>query len=148
MVASLHFILSLPFHNLDSIFTPNLVNSIPSVPGPRGAKADESDRRDKRARRFVHENGSGSATPDGGNNYQSNERMGTPGRISQGGSRVNVYGPTTTGLSTPEPEGVYDPNVIEWDQQTIVGTSSKLEKPFLRLTSVNCDSPSSSIALD
>lgn len=27
-------------------------------------------------------------------------------------------------------------NVIDWDRQTIVGTSTKLEKPFLRLTSV------------
>ena len=28
-----------------------------------------------------------------------------------------------------------DPNVIDWDEHTVVGTSSKLEKPYLRLTS-------------
>ncbi len=30
---------------------------------------------------------------------------------------------------------VADPNVIDWDEHTVVGTSSKLEKPYLRLTS-------------
>lgn len=30
---------------------------------------------------------------------------------------------------------VADPNVIDWDNQTVVGTSTKLEKPYLRLTS-------------
>ncbi|KAJ1019783.1 hypothetical protein NDA13_006008 [Ustilago tritici] len=30
---------------------------------------------------------------------------------------------------------VADPNVIDWDEDTVVGTSSKLEKPYLRLTS-------------
>jgi len=29
-----------------------------------------------------------------------------------------------------------DPNVIDWDEHTIVGTSTQLEKPYLRLTSV------------
>jgi len=28
-------------------------------------------------------------------------------------------------------------DVIEWDEQTIVGTSRQLEKPYLRLTSVS-----------
>lgn len=28
-----------------------------------------------------------------------------------------------------------DPNVIDWDAHTVVGTSTKLEKPYLRLTS-------------
>ena len=28
-----------------------------------------------------------------------------------------------------------DPNVIDWDEATVVGTSTKLEKPYLRLTS-------------
>jgi SAC3 family protein LENG8/THP3 len=30
---------------------------------------------------------------------------------------------------------VAEQNVIDWDKETIVGTSTKLEKPFLRLTS-------------
>ncbi|PWY98081.1 hypothetical protein BCV70DRAFT_40578 [Testicularia cyperi] len=30
---------------------------------------------------------------------------------------------------------VADPNVIDWDKHTVVGTSTKLEKPYLRLTS-------------
>lgn len=28
-------------------------------------------------------------------------------------------------------------NVIDWDEHTVVGTSTKLEKPYLRLTSVS-----------
>lgn len=28
-------------------------------------------------------------------------------------------------------------DVIDWDDQTIVGTSTQLEKPYLRLTSVS-----------
>lgn len=34
---------------------------------------------------------------------------------------------------TPDP--VFNPDVIDWDEQTIVGTSKQLEKPYLRLTS-------------
>lgn len=34
---------------------------------------------------------------------------------------------------TPDP--VFNADVIEWDAQTIVGTSRQLEKPYLRLTS-------------
>ena len=30
---------------------------------------------------------------------------------------------------------VADPNVIDWDEHTVVGVSTKLEKPYLRLTS-------------
>ncbi|CDZ97395.1 Leucine permease transcriptional regulator [Phaffia rhodozyma] len=34
-----------------------------------------------------------------------------------------------------EEEAKFDPNVIDWDRQTIVGTCTKLEKKYLRLTS-------------
>jgi len=32
---------------------------------------------------------------------------------------------------------VFNSDVIDWDEYTIVGTSTKLEKNYLRLTSVN-----------
>ncbi|CAO1631503.1 unnamed protein product [Sympodiomycopsis kandeliae] len=32
-------------------------------------------------------------------------------------------------------ESIADPNVIDWDRDTVVGLSTKLEKPYLRLTS-------------
>lgn len=40
------------------------------------------------------------------------------------GSRLGLHPPPTA-----------DPNVIDWDEYTVVGTSTKLEKPYLRLTS-------------
>lgn len=79
------------------------------------------------------------------------------GRLVQGG--VHSYG-DFSGASTPDMDAVYDPvrvfstgssprqtltriytrcpqNVIDWDQYTIVGKNTKLEKPYLRLTSVS-----------
>lgn len=41
---------------------------------------------------------------------------------------------TSSAFGTPEPE--YNPDVIDWDRFTIVGSSTNLEKPYLRLTSV------------
>ncbi|KDN53425.1 hypothetical protein K437DRAFT_292345 [Tilletiaria anomala UBC 951] len=39
------------------------------------------------------------------------------------------------GMPTFSDPDVADPNVIDWDEHTVVGTSTKLEKPYLRLTS-------------
>ena len=37
--------------------------------------------------------------------------------------------------AVPVREAAPDPNVVDWDAYTVVGTSTKLEKPYLRLTS-------------
>ena len=37
--------------------------------------------------------------------------------------------------ASPAAPPAADPNVIDWDEYTVVGTSTKLEKPYLRLTS-------------
>ncbi|GAA6028619.1 hypothetical protein JCM8097_007314 [Rhodosporidiobolus ruineniae] len=105
---------------------------IPSTPASYGVSpslTDEEDRRLKRAKRF--EPGQGAAANGGGNALAA--RMGSGGRLVQGG--VHSYG-SYSGVSTPEPDATYDPNVIDWDQHTIVGRSTKLEKPYLRLTSL------------
>ncbi|BGP09390.1 hypothetical protein JCM10049v2_005258 [Rhodotorula toruloides] len=105
---------------------------VPSTPASHGVVpglSDERDRREKRARRFEAEaaavtNGTGSLAA----------RMGNVGRLVQGG--VHSYGEYSSGSATPEPDAAYDPNVIDWDRYTIVGKSTKLEKPYLRLTSL------------
>ncbi|TKY88923.1 hypothetical protein EX895_002164 [Sporisorium graminicola] len=57
--------------------------------------------------------------------------------------RTNGRGNGRGGFAPASPIGgpqftdaeVADPNVIDWDEHTVVGTSSKLEKSYLRLTS-------------
>ncbi|KWU43696.1 hypothetical protein RHOSPDRAFT_19172 [Rhodotorula sp. JG-1b] len=92
---------------------------VPTTPAANGVApglSEEQDRRAKRARRFDQPQGSS----------------------------------TGSAGSTPDPDATYDPvsaflftplgdlsfNVIDWDQYTIVGRSTKLEKPYLRLTSL------------
>ncbi|GAC94808.1 nucleus protein [Pseudozyma hubeiensis SY62] len=48
---------------------------------------------------------------------------------SKYGAQTPIGGPHFTDTE------VADPNVIDWDEHTVVGTSSKLEKSYLRLTS-------------
>ncbi|POY72168.1 hypothetical protein BMF94_4805 [Rhodotorula taiwanensis] len=103
---------------------------VPTTPAANGVSpglSDEQDRRAKRARRFDQAQG-GVAASNGPN---SSARM--MGRLVQGG--VHSYG-DFSGASTPDMDAVYDPNVIDWDQYTIVGKNTKLEKPYLRLTSL------------
>ncbi|GAA6003745.1 hypothetical protein JCM10207_003578 [Rhodosporidiobolus poonsookiae] len=102
---------------------------IPSTPASHGVSphlSNDEDMREKRRRRFeAQSNGSGSASPM--------SQPGSGGRLVQGG--VHSYG-AYNGGSTPDAEATYDPNVIDWDMHTIVGKSQKLEKPYLRLTSL------------
>ncbi|KAI5478914.1 nuclear export factor [Pseudohyphozyma bogoriensis] len=79
------------------------------------AVAAEGDKRLDRLKRFKAE-----APPPG---------SGMAGRLA-GRTVASPY----TAYSTPEPE--FDSNVLDWDKHTIVGTSQKLEKPYLRLTSL------------
>ncbi|SCV74916.1 BQ2448_7945 [Microbotryum intermedium] len=85
----------------------------------------EDHRREERARRFNNRSPLGSSGAS-----TSSFAANPPGRLTQGGVNPLVHS------STPEPDGIYDPNVIDWDHHTIVGTSTVLEKRFLRLTSV------------
>ncbi|CEQ41195.1 SPOSA6832_02902 [Sporobolomyces salmonicolor] len=104
---------------------------VPSTPASYGVTphpGTEDARREERAKRFKQQNGG-----EDGVAGSLASRMGSGGRLVQGG--VHSYG-VYSGSATPELEAVYDPNVIDWDQHTIVGTSTKLEKPYLRLTSV------------
>ncbi|GAA5862281.1 hypothetical protein JCM1840_001707 [Sporobolomyces johnsonii] len=104
---------------------------VPSTPASYGVTphpGTEDARREERAKRFKQQNGG----EDGGAGSLTS-RMGSGGRLVQGG--VHSYG-VYSASATPELEAVYDPNVIDWDQHTIVGTSTKLEKPYLRLTSL------------
>lgn len=98
---------------------------VPSVPASYGVisstsphlqqASEESSLRAKRARRFV--------PPTSTSNPSSASSLSS----RFGYSMMNSY-------ATPEPE--VDPNVLEWDKDTIIGTSNKLEKNYLRLTSV------------
>ncbi|GAA6013727.1 hypothetical protein JCM11491_005075 [Sporobolomyces phaffii] len=103
---------------------------IPSTPASYGVtpqSSAEDERREKRAKRFEAQNGNGAASSSSAQVYA------TQGRLVQGG--VHSYG-RYSAMSTPDSEAVYDPNVIDWDQHTVVGSSSKLEKPYLRLTTL------------
>ncbi|GAA6063359.1 hypothetical protein JCM10212_004405 [Sporobolomyces blumeae] len=115
---------------LDSLNPPKKRKTfVPSTPASFGvspALTDDDQRREKRAKRFEQQNG-------GAGTSSASASFGTGGRLVQGG--VHSYG-AYSGISTPDSEAVYDPNVIDWDKHTIVGTSTKLEKPYLRLTSL------------
>ncbi|KAK4046619.1 hypothetical protein OIO90_006489 [Microbotryomycetes sp. JL221] len=104
----------------------------PSTPASYGvtnvATAQEDDRREKRLKRFEADKAAAAAASatSAGSSFISPGRAAIRSKFAQ--SMYNT--------PTPEPEAHYDPNVIDWDKHTIVGTSTKLEKPFLRLTSV------------
>lgn len=49
--------------------------------------------------------------------------------------------PAVTAPVVKQEPPVYNADVIDWDAHTIVGTSTKLEKPYLRLTSVSVFKP-------
>ncbi|GAA6019456.1 hypothetical protein JCM8202_001816 [Rhodotorula sphaerocarpa] len=102
---------------------------LPTTPATNGVAAgltEEHDRRAKRAKRFDQAQG-GTAAPN------PNAAANMMGRLVQGG--VHSFGDVSA-RSTPDSDALYDPNVIDWDQYTIVGRSTKLEKPYLRLTSL------------
>ncbi|PWN49816.1 hypothetical protein IE53DRAFT_331407 [Violaceomyces palustris] len=121
---------------------------------------DDLARKEKRARRFEKDQeeflrseneGLQSATASTSlagrlGNASLDSSIGANGRLDQ--RRTAARGHSSSSLPsrkgkfsqmTPSPsfaEGEYaDPNVIDWDEHTVVGTSTKLEKPYLRLTS-------------
>ncbi|KAN0062506.1 hypothetical protein ACQY0O_005037 [Thecaphora frezii] len=54
------------------------------------------------------------------------------GKYGKNNKWASAPPPTHAGFADTE---VADPNVIDWDEHTVVGLSTKLEKPYLRLTS-------------
>lgn len=109
-----------------STFTPSTPASFGVTHAAVGA---EDDRREKRAKRFEADQRKAAAAAAAA---ASTNTSFSPKKASLNGR----FGQSMYGTPTPEPEAHYDPNVIDWDKHTIVGTSTKLEKPFLRLTSV------------
>ncbi|KAM0786409.1 hypothetical protein ACM66B_001875 [Microbotryomycetes sp. NB124-2] len=104
--------------------TPSIV---PATYGVSSAvAAQEDDRREKRLRRFEADKAAAAAAAATSSTSYVPAQRTVARHLSQ-----SMYS-----TPTPEPEAHYDPNVIDWDKHTIVGTSAKLEKPFLRLTSV------------
>lgn len=136
---------------------------LPTTPATNGVAAgltEEHDRRAKRAKRFDQAQG-GTAAPN------PNAAANMMGRLVQGGVHSfgdvsarstpdsdALYDPVSfcacSELSseaftesacgwelTKVASAPRSQNVIDWDQYTIVGRSTKLEKPYLRLTSVS-----------
>lgn len=89
------------------------------------ADPDEQARKEKRARRFEREQAQ----------FQHEENQAN----LQSTSLASRFGSTHAQNGLAKQHGVdvdvADPNVIDWDEHTVVGTSTKLEKPYLRLTS-------------
>ncbi|KAK4047421.1 hypothetical protein OIV83_005468 [Microbotryomycetes sp. JL201] len=103
---------------------------VPATYGaPAAVAAQEDDRREKRLRRFEADRAAAAAAA-AANAAASTSYLPAQRAMSSHLSQSMYSTPT------PEPDAHYDPNVIDWDKHTIVGTSAKLEKPFLRLTSV------------
>lgn len=96
----------------------------PSTPAA-AADPDEQARKEKRARRFEREQAQ----------FQHEENQAN----LQSTSLASRFGSQAhNGFAKQHPAvdvDVADPNVIDWDEHTVVGTSTKLEKPYLRLTS-------------
>ncbi|TNY19362.1 SAC3/GANP/Nin1/mts3/eIF-3 p25 family-domain-containing protein [Rhodotorula diobovata] len=119
---------------LKSLSPPNKRKAfLPSTPASNGIAPglpDEEDRRAKRAKRFEQQMQGGAAGSAPGTMGQ--------GRLVQGGVHSYGSGGAYGAVAmTPDSDlAVYDPNVIDWDQHTIVGKSQKLEKPYLRLTTL------------
>jgi hypothetical protein len=101
---------------------------------PNSTAQEELDMRQKRQKRF--ENG-GQAGPLGALSMGpvavlKNKKSGK-GKAISGGMEGLTLREQRYMSGTPDP--VFNPDVIDWDEQTIVGTSKQLEKPYLRLTS-------------
>ncbi len=118
---------------------------------------EEQARKEKRAKRFEREQEEFRRQEDdlletaiastslagrfGGGSPSSPQAPWTNGTAAAAAARGNgfVNGKSKHAAPIPGPAftdiEVADPNVIDWDDQTVVGTSSKLEKSYLRLTS-------------
>ncbi|SPO31081.1 related to THP3 homolog C2A9.11c [Ustilago trichophora] len=119
---------------------------------------EEQARKEKRAKRFEREQeefrrqedemletaiastslasrfGGGGAAPPGGPGAWPGAPSKPAARTHASANGKSKYSTPISGLQFTDTE-VADPNVIDWDEHTVVGTSSKLEKPYLRLTS-------------
>lgn len=105
----------------DTKWTPKASKS----PRPAFGLQEDAERREKRQRRFEQEQAA----------FQREQQADLHSAIASTslGGRLGAAVSSPLATSTPPPEP--NPNVIDWDAHTIVGTSTKLEKPYLRLTS-------------
>lgn len=126
--------------------------------GPSASDIEEQERKEKRARRFEREQeefrrgedemvqtaiASTSLASRFGGGVSSSPGQGSWSTAATSTQRTNGFGNDKGRFVPPAPLSgpqftdteVADPNVIDWDEHTVVGTSSKLEKPYLRLTS-------------
>ncbi|EST08838.2 BAG domain protein [Kalmanozyma brasiliensis GHG001] len=133
-----------------------------SLAGLSASDVEEQERKEKRARRFEREQeefrrgedemletaiaSTSLASRFGGGPSSSGPAAwsaGAAGFVSTAPARANGFGNGKGKYAAPVPLSgpqftdteVADPNVIDWDEHTVVGTSSKLEKSYLRLTS-------------
>ncbi|WFD28059.1 hypothetical protein MNAN1_003067 [Malassezia nana] len=96
-----------------------------SIAAPMGHVHEEAARREKRQRRFEAEQAA-FEREQAADMHSALASTSLAGRLL--GTSADQAPPRSPGM-TP------DPNVVDWDEYTVVGTSTKLEKPYLRLTS-------------
>lgn len=94
-----------------------------TVSSPLGNVHEEAARREKRQRRFEAEQAAYERE-------QAADMHSALASTSLAGRLLGSAAPTP-----PRSPGVPNSNVVDWDEYTVVGTSTKLEKPYLRLTS-------------
>ena len=95
-----------------------------TVSSPLGNVREEAARREKRQRRFEAEQAA----------FEREQAADMHSALASTSLAGRLLGPAAP--TPPRSRGATpDPNVVDWDEYTVVGTSTKLEKPYLRLTS-------------
>ncbi|WFD33060.1 hypothetical protein MSPP1_004117 [Malassezia sp. CBS 17886] len=101
---------------------------------PAAASAEEARRREKRLRRFEEEQAAFQREQQA-DMHSAIATTSLAGRLAPGMRGTDARMRAVVGAMATPPSTPPDPNVIDWDEHTVVGTSTKLEKPYLRLTS-------------
>ncbi|RSH83051.1 hypothetical protein EHS25_005761 [Saitozyma podzolica] len=129
-----------PLRPLSLLHIPSDASSKPFPTPYHFVSNDDAEALARRAARFQKPS-AGSSTSGGGGGglsmwFGGDEDGGIPGLGMVPGQvgRKKMKGKLGLGYGSVEVQEV-DPNVIDWDHHTIRGTSTKLEKSYLRLTS-------------